>query len=80
VGVRRIEPGTRVGGIAKDRVGLARSATTVAGWPVLQIEAGVMERSDGADLTQAVKPELNTTEATNSRLMILRCRENISGL
>jgi hypothetical protein len=80
VGVRRIEPGTRVGGIEKDRVGLVRSAATVAGWPVLQIEAGVMERADGEDLTQAVRLMLSIVEAANSRLKVRKHRENISGL
>ena len=64
MGVRMGDPGIRVGGIVKERVGVSKvSAFEPSGEATAQMEAGVMERSDGWDVLQALKfiPIITTT-------------------
>jgi hypothetical protein len=51
----------------------------VAGWPELQTEAGVMDRSNGLDVSQAVRLVLSIIEAMTSKPIAQSRRENMAG-
>jgi 2C-methyl-D-erythritol 2,4-cyclodiphosphate synthase len=69
----------RVGGFEYDKVGTAEATTAVAGCPEAQMEAGVMDKSDGWVVSHAVTTMLSTTAAIRRNNFIPEFRENMAG-